>query len=217
MKGVIFDFNGTLFLDAPKHVEAWSRISMELRNAPITKEELNTKFSGMTNVEIINALCPAPLDAEKIDEISREKEAIYRQICLEQPESFHLVKGAEKLFDDLTEAGIPFTIASASIKDNIDFFVESFHLDKWIDPENIVYDDGINKDKEEMFVKAAKILNVPVEDVTVIEDSVTGVNAALNVGVKDIRILDSVGNGVHFEDNPSITQIVEDMDAIARD
>lgn len=31
MKGVIFDFNGTLFLDNDKHVLAWNRISRQLR------------------------------------------------------------------------------------------------------------------------------------------------------------------------------------------
>ncbi|MFR3429530.1 MAG: hypothetical protein ACLTTH_05245 [Holdemanella porci] len=35
-----------------------------------------------------------------------------------------MVKGAEEYFDYLKESNIPFTIASASIKPNIDFFVE---------------------------------------------------------------------------------------------
>ena len=31
-KGVIFDFNGTLFFDNPKHILAWSKISQDIRH-----------------------------------------------------------------------------------------------------------------------------------------------------------------------------------------
>ena len=58
-----------------------------------------------------------------------------------------LVPGVPAFFDLLKEKGIPFTIASASIKENIDFFVEHYHLDRWIDPATIRYDDGTYSDK----------------------------------------------------------------------
>ena len=51
----------------------------------------------------------------------------------------------------IEKENIPFTIASASIKPNIDFFVESFELAKWFDPEKIVYDDGSFANKVKMF------------------------------------------------------------------
>ena len=72
---------------------------------------------------------------------------------------------------NLKELGIPFTIASASIKENIDFFVESFNLDKWIDPEMIIYDDGSYSNKLIMFKDAAQKLKHNVKDILVFEDS----------------------------------------------
>ena len=42
-KGVIFDFNGTLFFDNDKHVLAWNEISRLLRGCDITDEELHGK------------------------------------------------------------------------------------------------------------------------------------------------------------------------------
>ena len=39
-KGVIFDFNGTLFFDNPKHILAWSKISQDIRHHGIDEEEL---------------------------------------------------------------------------------------------------------------------------------------------------------------------------------
>lgn len=35
IKGVIFDFNGTLFWDSLKHQEAWSIMAKRLRGTPL--------------------------------------------------------------------------------------------------------------------------------------------------------------------------------------
>ena len=54
IKGVIFDFNGTLFFDNDKHVKAWGAISRLLRNKDITDEELHKHFNGVPNQKIIH-------------------------------------------------------------------------------------------------------------------------------------------------------------------
>ena len=64
----------------------------------------------------------------------------------------------------MKEKDIPFTIASASIKENIDFFIESFGLDRWIKPEDIVYDDGTYENKIAMFHKAADVIGIDMKD-----------------------------------------------------
>ena len=37
-KGIIFDFNGTLFWDSKKHLEAWREYSKKLRGHAFTDE-----------------------------------------------------------------------------------------------------------------------------------------------------------------------------------
>ena len=56
MHGVIFDFNGTLFLDNDKHTMAWNKISQSIRGRGITQEELHTKMNGVNNKYIIRYL-----------------------------------------------------------------------------------------------------------------------------------------------------------------
>ncbi|MBQ0065338.1 MAG: HAD family phosphatase, partial [Firmicutes bacterium] len=53
-KGVIFDFNGTLFFDNDKHVKAWGKISELIRGHGITLEEIHSKINGSPNKETIN-------------------------------------------------------------------------------------------------------------------------------------------------------------------
>ena len=216
MKGVIFDFNGTLFLDNDKHVLAWNRISGQVRGRDITAEALHEKLNGRPNKLIIRYLNGGTENPELEDRYSLLKEEYYRQFCKADAASFHLIQGAQALFDELTAAGVPFTIASASIKPNIDFFVENFHLDRWINPADFVYDDGTYENKTAMFQDAAENIQVPLQDITVIEDSLAGIESSLQAGIRDIRLLDSGHIREQVADIPQITQVVQDMTEIRR-
>ena len=163
-RGVIFDFNGTLFFDNDKHVKAWGAISQLLRDKGITDEELHEHFNGVPNKQIIQYMLGDKCTEDDIVKYSSLKEEYYRKFCKEDIENFHLVKGSEEYFDLLTEKKVPFTIASASIKENIDFFVESFNLDKWIAPSDIVYDDGTYENKIAIFKKAADVIKTDIKD-----------------------------------------------------
>lgn len=214
MNGVIFDFNGTLFLDNDKHIKAWNKIAMELRGTGITEEELHSKMNGVNNKYIIRYLNSGKEDDELEAKYSSLKEQYYRRFCKEDTKNFHLIEGAVQLFDQLKQKNIPFTIASASIKDNIDFFVENFQLDRWIDPETIVYDNGQYKDKEAMFIQAARNIHVPVDQICVIEDSLAGVNASIKAGIPDIRIIDSGHIASQVESLEQVRQICNTMKEI---
>lgn len=191
IQGVIFDFNGTLFFDNDKHVPAWSKISQEIRGRGISEEELHEKCNGIPNKRIVEYLFGREMDAKTTEKYSELKEAYYREYCRSDQASFHLVQGAEAYFDRLKEQGIPFTIASASIKSNIDFFVESFHLDRWIDPRDIVYDDGSYVNKIAMFHKASQVIGVPLENCMIYEDSMSGIDSAYQAGCRHIVVVDS--------------------------
>ena len=67
IKGVIFDFNGTLFFDNDKHVKAWGAISRLLRNKDITDEELHKHFNGVPNQKIIQYMKNNQATKEDID------------------------------------------------------------------------------------------------------------------------------------------------------
>ena len=56
-KGVIFDFNGTLFFDNPKHILAWSKISQDIRHHGIDEEELHEHINGVPNNKVVYLFC----------------------------------------------------------------------------------------------------------------------------------------------------------------
>ena len=192
-RGVIFDFNGTLFFDNDKHVKAWGAISQLLRNKGITDEELHEHFNGVPNKQIIQYMLGDKCTEDDIVKYSSLK---------------------EEYFDLLTEKKVPFTIASASIKENIDFFVESFNLDKWIAPSDIVYDDGTYENKIAMFKKAADVIKTDIKDCLIIEDSLSGIQNAYNSGCNMIIVIDSANKKDEYEKLPGVIKVIDDFTQI---
>lgn len=213
-KAVILDFNGTLFFDNDKHVKAWNEISKLIRGNDISLEELHTQFNGVPNFKIIKYLCNNHCNEEDIERYSYLKEAYYRQFCREDSLSFHLVEGVIEYFDYLKNNNIPFTIASASIKENIDFFIKSFHLDQWISPEYIVYDDGYYENKIMMFKEAARRLNVSIEECLIYEDSSSGIKNAFEAGCRNIIVVDSADKKDEYEHLPGVIKVIKDFKGI---
>lgn len=210
-KAVIFDFNGTLFFDNDKHVKAWNEISKLIRGHDISDEELHSKFNGVPNNIIIQYLCDNHCTSEDIEHYSYLKESYYRQFCKEDVNNFHLVDGAEEFFNQLKKNNIPFTIASASIKENIDFFVESFHLDNWMNIDDIIYDDGSYENKVMMFNDAAHLLNVSVKDCLIVEDSKSGIVNAYKAGCQNIIVVNSANKKEEYEVLPGVIKVIEDF------
>lgn len=210
-KGVIFDFNGTLFFDSDKHVLAWGKMAEELRGYGTSPQELQAHFYGVPNNRAIEYLLQRECAEEELTKYSELKEAYYRDFCVADKESFHLVAGCHDFFDRLLEEKIPFTIASASIKPNIDFFVESFELARWFDPEKIVYDDGSFENKVKMFLYAADVIGVPIDECLIFEDSDSGIRDAYAAGCRNIVVVDSMGVAEKHAKKPGVKQIIKDF------
>ena len=116
-----------------------------------------------------------------------EKEVYYRELCLNSPE-FHLASGLPAFLDRLLEEKIPFTIATASGKKNVRFFFEHLELERWFDPEQVVYNDGTlpGKPEPDLYLKAAGRLAISPEDCIIFEDSLSGIEAAGRAGSRRI-------------------------------
>ena len=169
MRAVLLDFNGTMFFDSSLHAEAWSKIYQDLY--PEDTKLLDTAVvCGPNNDSILKGMAPW-LSAEERNVWSENKEALYRRACKTKPEMLHLVSGTEEFLTYLQEHDIPFALASASIMSNIDFYFETFGLDRWFHKDQVVYDDGTYPDKGAMHLEAARRLNVDIGDCLLIEDS----------------------------------------------
>ena len=193
-KAIIFDFNGTLFFDNDKHVLAWGKISKLIRGRGISDEELHEQFNGTPNAKNIQYMMNNQATSEELKKYSLLKEEYYREFCKQDKASFHLVDGAVAFFDKLKELGIPFTIASASIKENIDFFV-----------------DGSYSNKVNMFKDAAQKLKHNVKDILVFEDSFSGIANAYKAGIEKIVVICPQEKESEYRDLPGVIMTIQDF------
>ena len=198
MRAVLLDFNGTMFFDSSLHAEAWSKIYQDLY--PEDAKPLDSAVvCGPNNDVILKGMAPWLTPAER-DAWSEIKEAMYRRACKTKPEILHLVAGTEEFLQYLRRSGIPFALASASIRSNVDFYFETFGLDRWFKKEMVVYDDGTYPDKGAMHVEAARRLNVDIRDCLLIEDSPASISLAKRNGAGCIvAIGDSAPKAKLFE------------------
>lgn len=189
-KGVIFDFNGTLFWDTNFHNRAWD-IFLEKHDIALTNKEKNNKIHGKNNREIIESLFPSGISNDVIDSYIYEKELIYQDLCKDS--NLGLAHGTEEFIDFLKDSRIIYTIATASIFLNVKFYFKKFGLNKWFDIDKVIYDNGKRKGKPapDYFIDAAYTIDVDIKKCVVFEDSYFGIRAAENAGVGKIIIMDS--------------------------
>lgn len=217
-KGIIFDFNGTLFWDSKKHLEAWREYSKKLRGTAFTDEEMQKYMFGRTNEDIIKYLIGKQPDRALVEKCQNEKEAIYREMCLKDKENFILAKGVENFLDYVCENDIPHTIATMSEEVNVKFFIKEFNLAKWFDIDKIVYDNGKIKGKPapDIYLEAAKQLNLQPKDCIVVEDALSGIEAAHKAGIGKIVAIESMETRELYSKVPAVDEIIADFDDFDR-
>lgn len=215
-KGIIFDFNGTLFFDSEKHLEAWREFSKRLRQTPFTDEEMRDYMFGRTNEAIIEYLIGKKPDLQMVHQLAQEKEAVYREMCRKDKENTVLAPGAIEFLNFLKENNIPRTIATMSEKSNVDFFIEEFKLEQWFDIEKIVYDNGKIKGKPapDIYLQAAQNIGLHPKDCIVIEDAVSGIESARSAGIGKIIAIASMESIDLYKKIPAVSQIIKNFNEI---
>lgn len=218
-KGIIFDFNGTLFFDSEKHLEAWREYSRKLRGTAFSDDEMRKYMFGRTNEDIIAYAIGKKPDPEMVEKLGREKEAVYRDMCRDDKENTVLAPGAVELLDFLKANNIPMTIATMSEKDNVDFYIKEFNLAKWFDIDKIVYSDGTlpGKPAPDIYLKAAKNLGLKPEECIVVEDAISGIDAAHSANIGKIIAIASMESVELYKNIPAVSQIIKNFNEIDRD
>jgi beta-phosphoglucomutase-like phosphatase (HAD superfamily) len=199
-KGILFDFNGTLFFDSSKHKEAWQIFLPERIGREVTEEEIRKNCLGQNNSEIMHRYFGADISDKEVERLAYEKEALYRSLCLKDTENLHLVKGAEEYFDHLKDLGVPFTIATGSEIENVKFYFETFRIGRWFSLEKMIWDDGKipGKPAPDFYLRAAEKIGLHASDCVIFEDSAAGVQSALNANAHAVvQLMQGTHNPVY--------------------
>jgi len=213
MKAVIFDFNGTLYNDSHLHVKTWGQFLSKYFNITISPEEIRRTFIGPSNKSILRMAIDPDLTDEQVSELSNKKEAEYRSVACSDPENLRLVPGAVEMLDYLHDNGIPFALATSSVRGNVEFYLKDLGMSKWLSWDKIVYEDsGLpHKPHPAYYLEAARILGVNPADCVVVEDSLEGIEAAHSAGAGKIIAIDNSVPAEKLRALDSVDVVVHDF------
>ena len=180
LKGILFDFNGTLFFDTDCHVKAFEQYyAKKGMEVPSASYIINNLF-GLSNEAIYKGFFDANATPEECRQFGEEKEHLYYEACLNLPNGLQYTKGACELFTYLKENNIPYCLATGAGMDNISFYNENMDLAKWFDREHIVCaDDPVKcKPDPEIYEYAASKIGLLASECIIFEDGPLGLIAA---------------------------------------
>ncbi|MDR1716867.1 MAG: HAD family phosphatase [Prevotella sp.] len=210
--GVIFDFNGTLFWDTKLHNKAWD-IFLTKHDLYLSDEDKFSKMHGKNNRDLFISIFGGQLSDQQIIDYTMEKELLYQELCLKT--DMQLAPGVTGFLDFLKDENIPFTIATASGKENLDFYFEYLPLSRWFEYDKVVYNNGKIKGKPDpqIYQTALSVINKKPGEVIIFEDAVAGLQSARNARAGKIIVVDS--NDDDYTDWADC-QIIKSFDEVDR-
>ncbi|MFN2236759.1 MAG: HAD family hydrolase [Anaerolineales bacterium] len=216
-RGLIFDFNGVLLWDDQIQRDSWRAFAWRLCQRRLSDDEIDIHVHGRNGQYTLEYLLGEPIDFQKSTVLTEQKEAIYRELYLNSDGDFKLSPGAAELLDDLVKQEIPITIATASGRKNVDFFVEYLNLEKWFEIGKIVFDDGKTQGKPapDLYISAAKKLRLPPQACVVIEDSRSGIQAAQAAGAGWLVALGPVETHQNLAKLPGVNRVITNLGQVS--
>ena len=183
VKALIFDCDGTLVDSIPLHFEAWEEtFTAHGRSYP---HKFIERHNGLSAVEIIRHYNQVHHDNLNIKRFVEEKE---RRLKEKLPFVKPIIP-VSKLVNRY-KGILPMVICSGSYLENVKMAISAIGFDDFFD-FIITADDGLRpKPFPDMFLEAARRLDVKPEECQVFEDCDLGIVTANNAGMvaTDIRL-----------------------------
>ncbi len=192
-KAVIFDLDGVLVSTDEQHYQGWKALCDRL-GIPFDRE-VNNRFRGVSRmacVDILEERSGQSWTDERKQEYATWKNERYRSLLRElSPAS--VTREVRETLDRLRAGGLLLAVGSSS--KNAGFILERIGLGGYFDAVSDGNNISRSKPDPEVFQKAAQFLGVPPELCLVVEDAVSGVEAAHNAGMLAASLGDAAKNG----------------------
>lgn len=187
IKGVIFDLDGVLVSTDEMHFMAWKRLAKELDIKNFTKEDnkLQKGVSRMESLEVVLRKGSKLYSEEEKVELATRKNNYYIDL-LQGLTSEAILKDVIPTLEMLRERNVAIAVGSAS--KNALIILEKTGLSKYIDEVSCGLDTSKSKPDPEVFIIAAKKINLAHEECLVVEDSLAGIVAAKAAKMKTLGV-----------------------------
>ena len=186
IKGVIFDMDGTIVDSLPYHHEAW-RIFFEENKVEDFSEKLK-KYKGGGTLDLMKAVYGNIYSIDELKKMSDDKEIIFRKIY---KGNIKPIEGLLEFISELKSKNILVGLASNAIRKNVTLTLNELDIYDLFD--SVICGDEVSfgKPNPEMFDKTVIGFNLKKDDCIIFEDSIEGVEGAVNAGINVIGVTSS--------------------------
>jgi beta-phosphoglucomutase family hydrolase len=184
---LIFDIDGTIIDSMPYHNRSWP--AMLGRHGFGDREvELVRNSAGRTGVELMREIFGAGLSLERAHALVDEKESIYREMF--RPH-FREVPGFGDFARTAKASGLKVALGTAGDAKNIAFAIDGLRMHGFFDTAVGAPDVAHGKPEPDIFLEAARRMDVPPEQCIVFEDAPLGIEAARRAGMRAVAMATS--------------------------
>lgn len=208
----IFDIDGTIIDSMPYHTRSWPVL---FARHGIGEEHLAIAQggAGRTGVELIREILGAGIAEERARALVDEKEVIYRDLF--RPE-FREVPGFTAFARAAKAAGLKVGLGTAGNPENIAFAIAGLALHDFFDAAVGAADVSHGKPEPDIFLEAARRMNVAPAQCVVFEDAPLGIEAARRAGMRAVALTTSDPEHV-FAGYPHVIRACRDYRKLAVD
>lgn len=180
---VIFDMDGVLADTGPIHFESWVKMANEI-GVKFTRDFFEDTF-GQQSVIITRKLLGDEVDDKELVKRANLKERYYREMVRDNLEP---LPGAIELIKTLKDKRLKLAVGSSGPPENVELLLNSLKVKKYFDVIITAAEVSKSKPEPDVFLIAAKKVNVKPENCIVIEDAPVGIEAAKRADMKSIAI-----------------------------
>jgi HAD superfamily hydrolase (TIGR01509 family) len=180
----IFDMDGVLVDSNPHHVAKWAEL-LKARKIPFNPKDLPGQILGQRNDHAFRYFFGPDLSQREMRELEIKLEENFRKAFAPHARP---LPGLEALIQKLDAANVPMAVASSAMRDNVEFVVKALGFQPFFQILLSGEDVTHPKPHPEIYLKAARSLQIEPARCVAFEDSFVGIEAVKAAGMKCVAI-----------------------------
>ncbi len=187
IKGIIFDLDGVLVSTDEMHYLAWKRLADELEITGFNREDNRRQrgISRMASLEVVLEKSDKTYTEEEKEELAERKNGYYLEL-LKDMDNSAVLTGVTDALEVLKRKNLLLAVGSAS--KNAPLILEKTGLLPFLNQVSCGLDTTKSKPDPEVFLVAARKLQLDPAQCLVVEDSAAGIEAAKAGGMRSLGV-----------------------------